>query len=58
MKNKYTQNPSRLVSLKEAYNKGQLTFFEYIRLRTQALKVNVYTGKEINENKDTNKQVK
>jgi len=39
-------NPSKILFLKECLNRGLLTEKEYMRLRMEALKVNVYTGKE------------
>jgi len=38
-------NPSMLVTINEWFNKGLITGSERIRLRKEALKVNVYTGK-------------
>lgn len=41
------KNPSLLVKLKTAYEKGQLTWNEYVRLRKEALKHGVFAEKRM-----------
>jgi len=39
-------NPSKLLHLLAYYNKGLLTRKELLRLRKEALRVNVFSGKQ------------
>lgn len=41
------KNPSLLLTLKEHYLHGKLTWNEYVRLRREALKHGVYAEKEM-----------
>ena len=46
-----TGNPSGLLQIKEWYERGLITHDELLRLRREALEVNVYTGKERSDEK-------
>lgn len=54
IRNKPTANPSRIATLVDYYNKGLLTEKELLRLKREALGINVYTGKVRNEIQTSN----
>lgn len=44
-RDKPTANPSKIATLVDYYNRGLLTKKELLRLKREALGINVYTGK-------------
>lgn len=44
-RHKPTANPSKIATLVDYYNRGLLTKEELLRLKREALGINVYTGK-------------
>lgn len=53
-KPKPTANPSRIATLVDYYNRGLLTKEELLRLKREALKTNVFTGKANNGKSNNN----